>query len=158
MSALKDYTDLQNVINNIAYLTENETDDFRNSAYNYILYNFGNKTQSPLVSSGATAETIAGVINNMYSDIWAKVKTANNAEMPVTEYTEREETNNQIYGYNSTEGVNDYKTIKTFTKQHGDIYTIFKNALAFFHNNNYYAIIVCCIAHELTLPIYESEV
>lgn len=158
MSKLNEYTGLREIIKNIGFLTENESDDFTTGMYNFILYNYGNKTQAPILSGNLTPAEIAGIINSMYSGMWEKVKEMDTAETPVTNYTEKEQTDNTIYGYNSDTGVKDYTTIKTFTKQHGDIYTIFTNAIDYFHNNNYYSIIVSCIVHELTLPIYESEV
>lgn len=157
MALLKDYSDLQNVINNIAFLTSNENTDFITNVYNYILYNYGNRTQSPLITGDLSAENVANIINSMYSTLWNKLKIMNDTDVSLTGYTDKEVTHNQIYGYNSETGVDDYETIKTYTKDYDDIYTNYTNALAFFGHNNYYTIICCCIAHELTLCVYVEE-
>lgn len=157
MSLLKDYSELKTVVENISYLTDNETDDFITSIYNYILYNYGEKTVSPLVTSGLTAQTIATVINNKYNVLWDKLKSMNDTDVSLTDYKRTEQTDNKIYGFNSDSGVSDYTLIKTYTDSYSDIYENYKKALAFFANSNYYSIVASCIVNELTTAIYESE-
>lgn len=155
---LSNYTELETVVENIGYLQENETDDFITSVYYYLLYNYGDRTVSPIVNSGLTAETIAKIINNKYSKLFEKAKTVNNNDVSLTGYSRTEKTDNQIYGYNSNTGVNDYTTIKTYTNDYENIFDNYIKALAFFNNNAYYSIVVSCIVNELCLQIYESEV
>lgn len=156
---LSNYSDLQSLIENIGYLTENENEDFITSVYYYILYNYGNRTIAPILLSGLETSTIAKTISNKYSAVWTEYKKATSTDTPLTEYTETETTQNQIYGYNSTDGVNDYKTTKTYVKGHENIFSDFSQALDFFNGNNYYSAIAISIVSEITLKIYdESEV
>lgn len=154
---LSNYTGLQTLIENIGYLTDNENDDFVTSIYYYLLYNYGNKTVAPIITSGLEVATIAKIINNKYSTLWNKAKTVNSSDISLTDYTNTEKTNNQIYGYNSDTGVNDYTTTKTYTKEYENIFDNYIKALEFFGHNCYYGIIVSCIANEITLQVYESE-
>lgn len=159
MSLLSEYSTLLNIIDNIAFLTDNETIDFVTNVYYYILYNYGDKTQSPLLTSGVDDATIANMINNKYKKLWQTVKDTSEAEIDtLLSYTDTETTHNNIYGYNSTTGVNDYETIKTIVKQYPDAFTNLQNAIAFFDNNVYYSIICQCIVNELTTKVFESEV
>lgn len=156
---LSNYTGLQSLIESIGYLTENETDDFVTSVYHYILYNFGNRTVSPIVESGIDNSTIAKMISYKYYSLWTEYKKALSNDIPITDYTETETTLNQIYGYNSTDGVNDYKNTKTYVKGYSDVFSNLKSAIDFFNGNNYYSIIALSIVKEITLEIYdESEV
>lgn len=155
---LSNYSSLQSLIENIGYLQDNETDDFVTSIYYYLLYNYGNRTVSPIITSGLEVATIAKIINNKYSVLWNKAKTINNDDtLSLKDFTSTETTNNQIYGYNSDTGVNDYTTTKTYTKEYENIFDNYIKALEFYGNNCYYGIIVSCIANEITLQIYESE-
>lgn len=155
---LSNYSSLQSLIENIGYLQDNETDDFVTSIYYYLLYNYGNRTVSPIITSGLEVATIAKIINNKYSVLWNKAKTINNDDtLSLKDFTSTETTNNQIYGYNSDIGVNDYTTTKTYTKEYENIFDNYIKALEFYGNNCYYCIIVSCIANEITLQIYESE-
>lgn len=155
---LSNYTELEKVVENIAYLQNNETDDFITSIYYYLLYDYGNRTVTPIVNSGLSSDTIAKIINNKYSKLWEKAKNINDADISLNNYTRTEKTDNQIYGYNSNTGVNDYTTIKTYSNDYENIFDNYIKALAFFNDNVYYSIIVSCIVNELCLQVYESEV
>lgn len=154
---LSNYSGLQSLIENIGYLTENESEDFITSVYYYILYNYGNRTVAPILESGLETSTIAKSISNKYGNLWTEYKKATSTDTPLTEYTETETTQNQIYGYNSTDGVNDYKTTKTYVKGHENIFSDFSQALDFFNGNNYYSVIAMSIASEITLKIYDES-
>lgn len=156
MSLLKNYSDLQAVVNAITALND-ETDTFKTAVYNGLIALHGNKTVSSFIDNGYTADDLANIINNMFSGLWAKVKETTTADVPISNYIDIEQTDNKVYGYNSSDGVPDTTTIKTITHGYTDVYSMFQNTLAFFNNNNYYCIVVCCIAKVLTLPIYESE-
>lgn len=156
---LSNYSSLQSLIESIGYLTENETDDFGTSIYYYILYNFGGRTVAPILESGLDVNTIAKMISYKYSGLWTEYKKALSNDTPITNYVETEETLNQIYGYNSTDGVNDYKQTKTYTKGFSDVFSNLQSAIDFFNGNNYYSIIALSIVKETTLDVYdESEV
>lgn len=155
---LGEYKELQKLIENIGFLIDNESEDFITSIYYYILYNYSNKTVAPIITSGIDCETIAKIINNKYGKLWEKAKTINDTDISLTEFKRVEETNNQIYGYNSDTGVNDYTTTKTYTNDFENVFDIYISTLDFFGNNAYYGIITSCIVNEITLPVYESEV
>lgn len=156
---LSKYSGLQSLVESIGYLTENESDDFTLSIYYYILYNFGNRSVAPILESGLDVTTIAKMISIKYYDLWTEYKKALSTDTPITDYTETETTLNQVYGYNSSDGVNDTKTTKTYVKGFSDVFSNLKSAIDFFNGNNYYSIIALSIAKEITLEVYdESEV
>lgn len=155
---LNNYNELQKLIENIGFLVNNESEDFITSIYYYILYNYGNKSVSPILESGIDTETIAKIINNKYSKLWEKAKTINDTDISLTEFKRVEKTDNDVYGFNSDVGVNDYTTTKTYTNDIENVFDNYINALDFFGNNIYYSIIASCIVNEITLPLYESEV
>lgn len=156
MSLLKNYSDLQAVVNAITALND-ETDTFKTAVYNGLIALHGNKTASSFIDNGYTADDLANIINNMFSGLWSKVKEMTTGDNSIDTYTTQEKTDKLVYGYNSENGVNDNTTIKTITKGYYDLYTMYQKTVAFFNNNSYYCIVVCCIAKVLTLPIYESE-
>lgn len=157
---LNNYNELQKLIESIGFLVNNESEDFITSIYYYLLYNYGNKTVTPIIESGLNTETIAKIINNKYSKLWEKAKNiSDNDTISLTGYKRTETTQNEIYGYNATDnGVNDYKTTKTYDNEFENIFDNYISALDFFGNNAYYSIISSCIVNEITLPLYESEV
>lgn len=152
---LSEYENLKSLIENIAYLTNNESTDFINTIYYYILYNYGNRTLFKITD--IETETLANIINYKYGDLWEKIKQIYNSNVSLINYEDTETTNNKIYGYNSENGVNDYIMTKTILKNYPDIYENFKNAIDFFKNNCYYNIISCCIIKEITLCVYDNE-
>lgn len=156
---LNEYKELQNLIEDIGFLVQNETDDFIINIYYYLLYTYGNKTVAPIITSGVTVETIAKMLNNKYGKLWEKAKKiSNNDTLSLTGYKRTETTHNDIYGYNSNTGVDDYTTTKTYDNEFENVFDNYIKALDFFSNNAYYSIISSCIANEITLPLYESEV
>lgn len=155
---LNNYNELQKLIENIGFLVDDESEDFITSIYYYILYNYGNKSVAPILESGVNTETIAKIINNKYAKLWEKAKTINDTDISLNEFKRIEKTDNEIFGYNSDVGVNDYSTTKTYTNDIENIFDNYINALDFFGNNIYYGIIASCIVNEITLPLYESEV
>lgn len=156
MALLKDYSTLETIVKGISYLTENETDDFIDSIYNYILYGYGNRTQAPILTSGLSDETISNIINNKYTDLWEIVKQTT-TDNSLTSYITTETTHNSIYGYNSGTGVDDYERTRTIVNGYDNVYENYTHALDFFRNNCYYAIVACSLVDTLTLSIYESE-
>lgn len=156
---LNEYKELQTLIENIGFLTQNETDEFITSIYYYLLYTYGNKTVAPIITSGISTETIAKILNNKYGKLWEKAKNiSNNDTLSLTGYKRTETTHNDVYGYNSNTGVNDYTTTKTYDNEFENVFDNYIKALDFFGNNSYYSIISSCIVNEITLPLYESEV
>lgn len=153
---LIDYKDLEDLVKDISFLTNNENESFINSIYWGLIYQYGQRSCYHLLNV-VTTEVLADIINNKYSKLWDTIKKTHENDTPLTHYSDTERTDNTIYGYNSPEGVSDYTIIKTYTKDYDNIYENYNNALAFFCNNNYYSIIVSCIVNEITLKIYESE-
>lgn len=158
---LNNYNDLEKLIESIGFLVNNESEDFNTSIYYYLLYNYGNKTVAPIIESGLNVETIAKIISNKYSKLWEKAKSiTDDNTLSLTGYKRTETTENEIFGYNanSENGVNDYKTVKTYDNDFENVFDNYISALDFFGNNAYYSIISSCIVNEVTLPLYESEV
>lgn len=155
---LNQYENLDSIIRNIPYLTENETTDFIDSLYLFIKSNYGERVVSTLIDNVTEPANIGKIISYRYADYWKRLKNAVNNDESLTGHVDKETIENYIYGYNSTDGVEDYKNVKTHEYSYPNLYDNFNNALAFYRGNVYYTIIGMNIAHDLTLPIYESEV
>lgn len=154
---LKEFANLETVIKSIPYLKENETADFLDSLYLYIKSNYGERIVSPLVDNITEPENLAKIISYRNADYWKRLKeTANNTES-LTQRADKETIENFVFGYNSTEGVQDYKNTKTHEYSFPNLYDNFNNALAFYQGNIYYCVVGINIAHDLTIPVYESE-
>lgn len=151
----------QDFFKSIDYLNTNESDNIE-FIYAYVRGLFGNKTVSSIVDSCVNApQTVAKLINLMYSDKWGTVKNALNADIPITgtDINSTETTINTIYGYNDGDvGAKDYKTEKTKTgiNSFSDVFEMIRNNVALRNDLAYYRVIAYDCAYVLTTGVYDE--
>lgn len=161
MSKLNEWMISSDFISSIDYIKTNELDKAE-IIYNWLIAEFGNKPVSSLVVAfTAHSDAIADVINLKYENKWSELKLILNEKLPITgiENNKTEVRHNKIYGYNDSEGTSDYELTKTTTETVGfdDVFDMIEHNIDMRDKLNYYHTIVKDIAHELTLPLYESE-
>lgn len=146
----------------IDYIQNNEADNIE-FIYAYVRGLFGNKPTSSIVDACKDhPETVAKLINLLYSDKWGTVKQSLQEDIPVTgtNINSTETTLNTIYGYNDGEnGAKDYKTEKTKTgiKSFTDVFQMIRNNVAMRNDLAYYRVMAYDIAYVVTANVYEEE-
>lgn len=156
---LSEYTYIGTIIDNIDYLSD---DTNKGLIAEYIEYNFTEKTMIPKIENSNTEDTaveIGKFINMLYSDKWKIIKDSLNYDISGIEHTDTETTteHNNIYGFNSSTGVNDYEktTTKENTVQEDNPYEKMTNSIDFKTNFNYYIIVIRDIVYTITTEIFD---
>lgn len=149
---------LNDIITNISVFSD-ETDDIKTSIYEYILYNYGNRTISPILEHETSYTPICNFITLLYRDKWNYLKKIKDSDVSVDTTTNvtTETTDTDIYGFNDDTGVNDNTVTRTITSnnEYNDIFGNFQKIVDFSDNFSYYRIIIEDIVSELTTCVYE---
>lgn len=145
----------------IDYIKTNESDKVE-TIYTMLIGLYGERNIAPIVTAfTAHTDAIAGVIDMKFSEKWSVLKATLSGDIPTISRTDNETKteHNKIYGYNDSNGVDDYE--KTVTTNHeimfDDVFDAIEKSIDIRDRLNYYLTIVKDIASVLTTPIYESE-
>lgn len=156
---LSEYTYIGTIIDNIEFLSD---DTNKNLITEYIEYNFSEKTMIPKIEKSNTEETakeIGNFINLIFADKWKAIKDSLAYDISGIEHTDTETTteHNNIYGFNSSSGVNDYE--KTTTKeniiQDDNPYEKMTDSIDFKTHFSYYYIVIKDIVFTITTEIFD---
>lgn len=155
---LSEYNYIGTIVDNINYLSD---DTNKSLITEYIEYNFTEKTMIPKIENSNTSDTaveIGKFINMLYSDKWKIIKDSLNYNISGIDHTDTETTteHNNIYGFNSSAGVNDYEktTTKENTVQETNPYEKMTDSIDFKTNFNYYIIVIRDIVYTITTEIF----
>lgn len=145
----------------INYIKTNESDKVE-TLYTMLIGLYGERTVAPIVTTfTAHTDAIADVIDMKFSDKWAVLKATMSGDIPTISRTDSDTKteHNKIYGYNDSNGVDDYeKTVTTDkTVMFDDVFDAIENSIDIRDRLNYYLTIVKDIASVLVTPLYESE-
>lgn len=155
---LSEYNYIGTIVDNINYLSD---DTNKSLITEYIEYNFTEKNMIPKIENSNTSDTaveIGKFINMLYSDKWKIIKDSLNYNISGIDHTDTETTteHNNIYGFNSSAGVNDYEktTTKENTVQETNPYEKMTDSIDFKTNFNYYIIVIRDIVYTITTEIF----
>lgn len=151
-------TILNDIINSLSVFSS-ETDANKTAIYNYILYNYGQKTISPLLENITDSTILCDILTLKYGKKWDYLKTITDSDVSPTKITDSttEKTDVSVYGFNDVTGTNDTSTVRTITddKEYSDVFGNMSKAIDFYSKFQYYYYIVKDIANELTTWVYE---
>lgn len=149
---------LQNIINNLNVFTD-ETDETKTAIYEYILYNYGARTVSPILEHETSYTPICNFITLLYRKKWEYLKKINDSDISVDTISDEttETTDTDIYGFNDDSGVNDNKVTRTIksNKEYSDVFGNFSKVVDFTNKFSYYNSIIVDVVSELTTCVYE---
>lgn len=144
-------------IESIPYIATYESEK-ANVIYNMVRMFYGKKSTSAavdyVVENGLDKSLLAETISDLYSNKWKTIKDALNADIPITDHTKTETTNNSIYGYNGDKAP-DYTTEKTTDENYTNVFDMIQENVEMRDKLSYYSTVIKDIAHTLTTMIYE---
>lgn len=160
-STLSDFMGDSSFLSLINYIKTNESDKVE-TLYTMLIGLYGERAVAPIVTTfTAHTDAIADVIDMKYSEKWTVLKATMSGDIPTVSRTDTDTKteHNKIYGYNDSDGVDDYeKTITTDKKiMFDDVFDAIENSIDIRDRLNYYLTIARDIASVLTTPVYESE-
>lgn len=148
-------------LNKIEYLKNNEDDKIETLNAIIIMF-YGNRTTSSFVDSvvdGTVSDSyLASAINLLYSDKWKVLKDFTDSNISITGRTdtEKETTENDIYGYNGDSAKDYVKTVtRDKTVEYDDIFSMLQSNVDIRNKLSYYKVVVSDIASCLATDVYD---